>query len=108
MGGRFYSLDQLYKKFRENDAFPSPKSNENQKQEQGLRRKLKTFFSRNQVKKKKEKKRSLLQFATIFVKKFVGSFSPGWLFFLCSYSAQLSMGGRVPPRPPYNLSTAYN
>ena len=31
MGGRFCNLDQLYKKFSENDAFSSPKMNEDQK-----------------------------------------------------------------------------
>ena len=44
MGGRFCSLEQLYKKFSGNDVFPSPKLNEDQKQEKGLRRKLKSFF----------------------------------------------------------------
>ena len=44
---------------------------------------------------KTKKKRSSPQFATIFGKKFVGSFSPGWLFFLWSSSAQLSMRGRL-------------
>ena len=44
MGGRFCSLGQLYKKFWENDELPSPKLNEDQKQEKGLRRKLKSFF----------------------------------------------------------------
>ena len=44
MGERFCSLDQLYKKFSGNDVFPSPKLNEDQKQEKGLRRKLKSFF----------------------------------------------------------------
>ena len=32
---------------------------------------------------------------TIFGRKLVGSFSPGWLFFLWSSSAQLSMRGRL-------------
>ena len=44
MGGRSCSLDQLYKKFDRNDVFPSPKLNEDQKQEKGPRRKLKSFF----------------------------------------------------------------
>ena len=43
-GGRFCSLDQLYKKFSGNDVFPSPKLNEDQKQEKGFRLKLKSFF----------------------------------------------------------------
>ena len=71
---------------------------------------IEAIFPRNQVKNKKEK-RSSPQFATTFGRKFVGSFSPGWLFFLWSSSAQLSMGGRLNldggTRPPYNLSTAY-
>ena len=44
MGERFCNLDQLYKKFSGNDAFPSPKLNEDRKQELGLRRKPKSFF----------------------------------------------------------------
>ena len=44
MGGRFCRLDQLYEKFSGNDASPSPKLNEDQKQEKALRRKLKSFF----------------------------------------------------------------
>ena len=57
MGGRFCSLDQLYKKFSGNDVFPSPKLNEDQKQEKGLHQKLKLFFPeiRYRPKKKKEK-----------------------------------------------------
>ena len=75
---------------------------------------------------KTKKKRPSPQFATIFGRKFVGSFSPGWLFFFCSSSPQLSMGGRLnldggtlnldggtltlggrtrPPASPYNLSS---
>ena len=75
---------------------------------------IEVIFPRNQVKTKK-KKRSSPQFG----RKFVRFFSPSWLFFLWSSSAQLSMGGRlnldgmalnldggcVPSRPPYNLST---
>ena len=45
--------------------------------------------------KTKKKKRFSPQFATIFGRKFVGSFSPGWLLLLWSSSAQLSMGGRL-------------
>ena len=41
------------------------------------------------------KKKSLPQYATTLGRKFVGSFSPGWLFFVWSSSAQLSMGGRL-------------
>ena len=44
IGGRFCSLNQLYKKSSGNDIFPSPKLNEDQKQEKGLRRKLKSFY----------------------------------------------------------------
>ena len=91
MGGHFCSLDLLYKKFRVNDVFPSPKLNEEQKQE-SLRRKLKSFFPKSG---EDQKKRSLPQLSTIFGRKFVGSFSPGRLFFLWSSSAQLSMGGRL-------------
>ena len=42
-----------------------------------------------------DQKKIFTQFATIFGRKFVGSFNPGWLFFLWSSSAQLSMGGRL-------------
>ena len=84
---------------------------------------IEVIFPRNQVNTKK--KRSSPQFATIFGRKFVGSFSPIWLFFLWSSSAQLSMvgclnldggtlnidGGTLTldggTRPPYNLSTAH-
>ena len=44
MGGRFSSLDQLYKKFSGNEVFLSPKLNEDQKQEKGLRQKLKSVL----------------------------------------------------------------
>ena len=44
MGGRFCSLDQLYKHFSENEEFPSQKLNEDQKQGKGLRQKW-SFFS---------------------------------------------------------------
>ena len=44
IGVRFCSLDQLYKKFSGNEVFLSPKLNEDQKQEKGLRLKLKSFF----------------------------------------------------------------
>ena len=89
MGGRFCSLDQLNKKFSGNDALPSPKLNEDQKQDQGLRRKVKSIFSEIRSRPKKKD----LRF--IFGRKFVGSFSLGWLFFLCSSSAQFMMGGRL-------------
>ena len=66
-------------------------------------------FRRESECRPKTRKRSSTQFATIFGRKFVGSFSPGWLFFLWSSSAQLSMGERLNldggTRPPYNLST---
>ena len=54
MGGSFCSLDQLYKKFIGNDAFPSPKLNEDQKQEKGLRQKLKSFFPKSGEDQKKK------------------------------------------------------
>ena len=92
MGGRFCSLDQLNKKFSGNEVFPSPKLYEDQKQEKGLCRKLRSFFPKSN---EDQKKKSSMQFATIFGGKFVGSFSPCRLFFLCSSSAQLSMGGRL-------------
>ena len=51
-----------------------------------------------------QKKRSSPLFAIIFGRKFVGCFSPGWLFFLWSSSAQLSLGGTLTldggTRPP--------
>ena len=72
---------------------------------------IEVIFPRNPV---KTKKKALPQFANIFGRKFVGSFSPGWLFFLWSSSAQLAMrgglnldGGTRPPASPYNLSTDY-
>ena len=112
MGKRFCSLDQLYKKFSGNDVFPSPKLNEDQNKKKASP-KIDVIFPRNQV---KTKKRSSPQFATIFGKKFAGSFSPGWLFFLWLSSAQLSIGGCLNlnggtlnldgrTRPPYNIST---
>ena len=91
MGVRFCSLDQFYKKFSGNDAFPSPKLNKDQKKK-GLRRQLKSFFP---AIRGRPKERLSLQFATIFGRKCAGSFSPGWLFFLCSSSDQLSMRGRI-------------
>ena len=84
---------------------------------------IEVIFPQNQVKTKK--KRSSPQVANIFDRKFVGFFSPRWLFFVRSSSAQLSMGGRLNldggtlnldggtltldggTRPPYNLSTVY-
>ena len=72
--------------------------------------KLKSFFPKSGKEQKKGLFRNLI--ATVFSRKFAGSFSPGWLFFLLSSSAQLSMGGRLnldgETRPPYNLSAAYN
>ena len=63
--------------------------NEDQKQEKGIRRKLKSFFPKSGENKQKKKKKKKV-FAAI-----VGSFGPDWLFFLWSSSAQLSMGGRL-------------
>ena len=62
-GGRFSSLDQLYKKFRGNNKLPSPKLNEDQKQEKGLRRKLKSFFPKSGEEQKKGLRRKLRQFS---------------------------------------------
>ena len=58
----------------------------------GLRRKLKSFSPNSG---EDQRKRSSPQFVTTLGKKFVGSFSPGWLFFLWSSSAQLLMGRRL-------------
>ena len=44
IGGRLCSLDQLYKNFTGNDVFPLPKLNEDQTQENRLRRISKSFF----------------------------------------------------------------
>ena len=84
MGERFCSLNQLYKELSGNDVFLSPKLNEDTAN--------KSHFSPKPG--EDQKKRSLPQFATIFGKKFVGSFSPGWLFFLWSSSSNLD--GRTP------------
>ena len=129
MRGRFCSLDQLLLKwcisvakiewrrktrkcmvFAENCSVYSTKLGQDQKkkkQKRGLRRKLQCF-------------------ATIFGRKFVESFSSGWLFFVWSSSTLLSMGGRLNldggrlnldggtlsldggTRPPYNLSTGFS
>ena len=113
-GVRFCSIDQLYIKFSGNDAFSSPKLNEDQKTRTRSLPEIEVIFPPHQLKISKKKrsspeldsffreirwkpkrKRSSLQFATIFGRKYAGSFSPGWLFFLCSSSAQLSMGGRL-------------
>ena len=59
MGGRLCSLDQLYKKFSGNDVFPSPKLNEDQKQEKGLRGKLKSFTPKSGEDQKKGLRRNL-------------------------------------------------
>ena len=50
MGGRFCGLDQLYKNFSGNDVFPSPKLNEDQKQEKC------SFFSTKLSEAQKTKK----------------------------------------------------
>ena len=81
MGGRFCSFYQLYKNFSGNDVLLSPKLNEDQKQEKGKNGNVFTKLDEDQ-KKKKKKKRYSPQFATIFGRKFVGSFSHGWLFFV--------------------------
>ena len=72
MGVRFCSLHQLYKKFSGNEVFPSSKLNEVQKQERRSLAEIEVIFPRNQEKTKK--KRSSPRFATIFGRKFVGSF----------------------------------
>ena len=68
MEGRFCNLDQLYKKFIEINVFPSPKLNEDQKQEKGFRRKLKSFFPeiRGRPKQKKKKKKGLRRYLRPF------------------------------------------
>ena len=74
-----------------------PKSGKDQKK--GLRRKLKSFYPEIRWKPQKRSSREIEvfspQFATIFGRKFAGSFSTGWLFFLWSSSAQLLMGERL-------------
>ena len=62
MGGRFCSLNQLYKKFCGNDVFPSPKLNEDEKQEKVLRRKMK-FFPKSGEDQKKGLRRRLRPFS---------------------------------------------
>ena len=98
MGGRFCSLDQLYKKFSRNDVFTSQKLNEDQKQEKGLRRKLKSFSRKSG---EDQKKKIFAANCDIFGRKFVRSFSLGWLFSSGHPAlnsrwkdAQISMGGR--------------
>ena len=59
MAGRFRSLDQLYKKFSGKDVFPSPKVNEDQKEEKGLPRKLKSFSPKSGEDQKKGFRRNL-------------------------------------------------
>ena len=104
-GGTLLQPWPTLQKVSGNDVFPSPKLNEDQKKSSSPQ--IGVSFPRNQVNRKKK---SSPQFATIFGRKFVGSFSLGWLFFLWSSGAQLSMGGRsllmggrVPPPSPYNL-----
>ena len=75
MGDAFAALTY----FCGNDVFPSPKVNEDQKQEKHLRQKCSVFPTKSG---ENQKKRSSPQFATIFGRKFVGCFSPGWLFFV--------------------------
>ena len=64
MGGHSCSLDQLYKKFSENDVFPSPKLNEDHKKKRSSPE-IEVIFSRNQV---KTKKRSYL-FIYLFISR---------------------------------------
>ena len=59
MGGRFCSLDQLYKKFSRNDVFPSPKLNEDQKKRSSPE--VEVIFPRNQVKTEEKKKKKGLR-----------------------------------------------
>ena len=123
MGGRFCSLEQLYKKFSRNDVFPSPKLNEDQKQEKGLRRKLKSFFPEiRRTPKKKGLRPNLRPFSAgnlwdLLV--LAGYFSSGHP----ALNSRWAVGGRLNlnggtlnldwgtltldggTRPPYNLST---
>ena len=127
MGGRFCNLDQLYKKFSGNEIFSSPKLNEDQKQEKGLRRKLKSFFPEIGWRPKKkvfaancdhfrqEISRMFKSWLAIFPLVIQRSNLDGrtpksrWGDAKSRWGGRkLSMGGRVPPRPPYNLGTGYN
>ena len=94
MGGRFCILHQLYKKFSGNEVFALPKLNQDQKQEKGLRRKLKSFFP--EIRWDQKKKRSSPQFATIFGRNFVGSFSPEWMAIFPLVIQRLTLDGRTP------------
>ena len=68
----------------------SPQLNEHQKK--GLRRKIKVFFSRNQVNTKKKVFTAIWDYIR---PEFVGFIRAGWLLFVSSSSAQISMGGRL-------------
>ena len=52
MGGRFCSLDQLYKKFSGKDVFPSPKLNEDQKKKSSPQ--IEVISPRSQMKTKQK------------------------------------------------------
>ena len=64
MGGRFCSLDQLYKKFNGNDVFPSPKLNEDQKKKRSSPQIWSQFSPKSgKDQKKKGLRRNLRRFS---------------------------------------------
>ena len=65
MGGRFCTPDQLYKKFSENDVFPSLKLNEDQKKKVFAANWSQFFLKSGEDQKKKKKGlcRNLRQFS---------------------------------------------
>ena len=96
----------MQKYFSGNYVIPSPKLNEDQQQnKKRYSLKIEVFFPRNQVKTKKKK---IFTAIWDYIRpEFEGFIRDGWLFLVCSSSAQISMGTCVPPRPPNNLSTGH-
>ena len=118
MGGRFCSLDQTsveIMQYRSRNWMKTKKKVFAEKW---------SIFPRNHVKTKKKK---IFTAIWDYIRpEFVGFIRAGWLLFVSSSSAQISIGGRlnldggtlnldggmptfdggrVPPSPPYNLST---
>ena len=87
MGDAFAALTNF--EFSGNDVFRR-RNWMKTKNKKNVSPKIEVIFPRNQVKTSKKKD----QFVTTLGRKFIVSFSPGWLFFHWSFSAQLSMGGR--------------